>query len=738
MIGRLLGHYRVVERLGAGGMGVVYRARDERLQRDVALKVLPEGVVTDERLRGSLHREALALSRTAHPHIATVFDFDRQAGVDFLVMEFVPGPTLADRLASGPLGEDEAVQLAAQLADGLAAAHAQGIVHRDLKPSNVKLTADGRLKILDFGIARLLPRPDERTLPDSDRTGGAGSLPYMAPELLRGAPADVRSDLYAVGVLLYELVTGRRPFRAENDVALIEAIVTKPPEPPSRLTPTLSPELERIILKALDKDPARRYQSAVDLRVDLERLARRAERPTLSTHGARTRVGRAPRRQLAGAGILAAGVGALLVWLWPTLRAPSPPPAGGARIRLAVLAPMVAPGSDGPEEWPVLLQSLVAGELTGVPELAVIDPLSLNGQLQTALGTTTPLRGPELMRELDRAQVAMALDATLLSAGPVHRIQWNLLDVRTGELAFTHSTTVQGEADLGRAASELAARLLAFLQVRGLDLAKDRDLRPWLALRRQNVEAVKAFVQASQFMYRYEPGAEKHLRRAIELDPSFIAPRLWLVSALVVDNRFAEAREQLERLTALESRASPFEQAMIGYAAALLSQDLEGQARHLEIALEYSPGNHILLINLAGVYLLMDDCPRALEVLDPLVASRWSYPPLYTVWGWCGLDTGRFASTRATLEQVRSSARLEPIVDGLLEVLALATGDEAAAARYGAAYDRHPLPHPQLDLGRAFARAAARCRQTGRAREAAALEERARIRFAAGPRAQPR
>lgn len=735
MIGRLLGPYRIVERLGAGGMGVVYRARDERLERDVALKVLPEGTLADAVLRESLHREAVALSRTNHPHIATVFHFDRQDQVDFLVMEYVPGPTLAERIARGPLEEAEVVRLGLQLADGLAAAHAQGVVHRDLKPSNLKLTAEGRLKILDFGIARLLPRADDRTVPESDRGRGAGSLPYMAPELLRGGRADARSDIYAVGAVLYELVTGRRPFRADHDVALIQAIASQAPEPPSRYNPTVSPALEQIILKALEKDPDCRYQSAPDLRADFERLARSTARIAVPSGPAPAGFGRRGSRRLVEAGVLTAVLIAGLIVLRPALRRPAPAPtAEPTRTRLAVLAPLVPSGSHSPDDWPALLQSLVAGELTGVQGLGVVDPLSLNGLLENALGSATPPRGSELLRQLRRADVTLALDASLLEAGPSYQVRWNLFDVQTGELSFTYGVLVKEEADLARGARELATRLLTFLQLRGLNPEQDRDLAPWLALRKQNPEALKAFVQASQFMYRYEPGGEKYLRRAIELDPTFIAPRVWLVVVLAADNRLDEARQHLAELSTLESQASPFEQAMIGFAGAFVQQDLAGQARYLDIALTYSPGNHILLVNLAGVYLVSGNCERALEVLDPLVAVQWAYPPTYTMRGWCGIDTGRFEPTRTDLERALRKVRVEPVVYGLLELLALATEDPSAAAHYGAEFDRHPIPSPApVDLVQAYRRAAHILRERGRERAAAAVDDRARTRFWKGP-----
>ena len=274
MIGQTLGHYKILEKIGAGGMGEVYRAHDERLDRDVALKILPAGSLTDETARKRFRKEALMLARLNHPHIAGVYDFDSQGGVDFLAMEYVLGATLADKLKGGALEEKEVVRLGTQVAAALEAAHEERVIHRDLKPANIIVTAKGQAKVLDFGLAKLLRRPHELELTASltEAPAAAGTLPYMAPEQLRGEPADTRTDLYAFGMVLYEMATAQRPFRERLGAQLISSILNEVPPPPSTLR-RVSPGLENVILKCLDKEPARRYQSATELRVDLERLS---------------------------------------------------------------------------------------------------------------------------------------------------------------------------------------------------------------------------------------------------------------------------------------------------------------------------------------------------------------------------------------------------------------------------------------------------------------------------------
>ena len=255
-VDRTLGRYRILERLGAGGMGVVYRARDERLDRDVALKVLPPGRLTDEDARRRFKKEALALSRTNHPQIATIHDFDADGGVDFLVMEYIPGKGLDQIAAEGPLSDDRVRELGMQLADGLASLHQHGMVHRDLKPGNLRLTPDGRVKILDFGLARFLQPVTGRATETSDSAAEfAGTLPYMAPEQIKGDKVDERTDIYAAGAVLYELATGRPLFPGAGRGELVGAILGRTPAKPKSINPNLSDSLERTIVRAVSKDP---------------------------------------------------------------------------------------------------------------------------------------------------------------------------------------------------------------------------------------------------------------------------------------------------------------------------------------------------------------------------------------------------------------------------------------------------------------------------------------------------
>lgn len=296
MIGESLTHYRILAPLGAGGMGVVYRARDERLEREVALKVLPAGALGNEIARARLRREALALSRLNHPAIATVFEFDSERGTDFLVMELLAGVTLAERLFAGPLAERDVVEIGVQIAEALESAHEQGVVHRDLKPANIMVSTRGRVKVLDFGLARLLDATGGAASTLAPGTSGAagpmaGTLAYMAPEQLVGGAVDARADLYALGAVLYEMATGQRPHAQTEAPALLYAVAHTPPASPRSIRPELSPGFEKVVMHALERDPARRVPSAAAMIEALRHLTAAPLRSvTLPAAGARARI----------------------------------------------------------------------------------------------------------------------------------------------------------------------------------------------------------------------------------------------------------------------------------------------------------------------------------------------------------------------------------------------------------------------------------------------------------------
>ena len=342
-VGQLLGHYRLIERIGGGGQGEVFRAHDERFNKDVAIKILPLKVLADEEARKRFRQEALAVGRLSHPNVATAYYFGEENGIDFLVTEYVSGSGLDEKLEQGPMPEEDVVALGIQLASGLDAAHREGIIHRDLKPGNLRITQNGDLKILDFGLAELVDSTIDVASAETVTINMTltGTLPYMAPEQFGGV-SDQRTDLWSAGAVLYEMATGQLPFTETQLQPLKNAILHKDPAAPSTINPNVSQGLEQVILHCLHKNPGKRYQSATELREDLARAAQ----------GRKISTGESLRGRGFAVALLALviAISALAVYhFWPPIRDrlwPQPP---GSQFRALAVLPIETNSQDAPE-----------------------------------------------------------------------------------------------------------------------------------------------------------------------------------------------------------------------------------------------------------------------------------------------------------------------------------------------------------------------------------------------------
>ncbi|HKV27418.1 MAG TPA: protein kinase [Candidatus Acidoferrales bacterium] len=587
MIGRTLGHYRILEKIGAGGMGEVYRARDEQLDRDVALKVLPSGMLKDEKARRRFRNEALLLAKLNHPNVATIHEFNTEDGVDFLVMECVAGTSLAQRLETGPLREKELLALAIQVAQALEEAHERGIVHRDLKPGNIIITPRDRAKVLDFGIAKLF-RPAGDTDPTQSVTGahgGAGTLPYMSPEQLRGEAAGASSDIFSFGVALYEMATGRRPCEETLPSRLIDAIVRENPVPARTVNVKISPELDRIIMKCLEKEPQNRYQSAKELEVDLRRLQTLSSAPVTAAPAVRSTFWRRKATKFAGLGIAIALVIALVLGIrgW---RARVNSNSGSQPIQSLAVLPLENLSGDPQQEY---FTEGMTEELT--TQLAQISALRVISRTSVTSYKNSRLSLPEIGKQL---HVDAIVQGSVMRSKDRVRITARVIQASNGNLLWTqvYDRNVEDVLDLQdevarTIASEVKVTLTPDEQAR---LANARPVNPAAHEAYLEGNALNKGTPAQQWI------AKESFEKAIKIDPNYapayagLADYYWSNSQLDPKVAMPKAKEYAQQALKLDPNLAHAHTAL-GAIRFYADWDWAGAEQELKHALELSPSD---------------------------------------------------------------------------------------------------------------------------------------------------
>lgn len=687
-------------------MGVVYRAHDERLDRDVAVKVLPSGSLADQATRRRFKQEAQALARLNHPNIATIFDFDCDGTTDFLVMELLSGQTLAHRLLAGPLPANSVIKFGIQMAEGLAAAHQQGILHRDLKPGNLGLTTGGRVKILDFGLAKLL-KSDPTDVTQSMTGAGLakGTLAYMAPEQLRGENIDTRVDIYAAGSVLYEMATAKRPHPQENGPLLVNAILNQPPAPPSTLNRSVTPALEAVILKALEKDPNLRYQSAQDLASDLERLH------TTTVPVALQQASRRRFRRLLRPALVAAGLLVLAIASWQFSRRLQFRATNGTR-------PILLVGDfenrTGEPVFDNTLREMFTSSLEQSHRVQVFPTSRLVDVLQRMGRPPTQRIDENTGREICQRE---GLQGLLL--GSIVRLgRTYVLMARTQSPSGADIVTAQASA---ASADEVPAHVDKIAETvrrklgESLQSLKENSV-PLAKVTSSSLDAVRYFTLGKLSLYNGEPSqAVLMFSKALEVDPNFAVAREYLGAAYQYLNQYDRSVEEIRKAAQLADRASEPERLriMAAYYATLLdfqkecenyqllaelqpldpapfvnlgvckkeSYDYAAAVSFTEKAIQLVPRSDVR-INLASHLLSKGDTEKALEVAQPLsrefAGNLWAQ----TVLGRIYLALGRFDDARRTFKDMVKSGPDAEIAAGLsLADLAIATGQYGEAEK---------------------------------------------------------
>jgi tetratricopeptide (TPR) repeat protein len=701
VIGRQLGPYRIVEALGSGGMGDVYVAEDSRLGRRVALKVLPESMAADPERRMRFEREARAVAKLSHPNIVMLHSVEEADGLHFFTMELVTGKTLSqlldDRSGLPPL---ELGRLATQLVEAVAAAHRAGVTHRDLKPANVMVTEDGRVKVLDFGLAKLAePGPEEAAdetvmLADQKTELGrvVGTLAYMSPEQAEGKPVDARSDVFALGILLHQMATGESPFSGESRLSLVSSILKDVPRPLSEARPQLGERVSSIVTRCLEKNPDDRYPSAVELLADLEGYRRELEtsellsgtHSDLSSRTAPVVTGRGGRTRPWKTAAAVFVVIALAVAIWLALDVPSRPDrdqvaTGGERNTLAVFYFENLTGDPEVEWLRTGLTDMLVTDLSQSPDLRVMGTDRLHQILVDMGRETDPKVSPEVVEAVAREGAAgTAILGSYAKAGEALRISVRIQDVRDGELLA--SEKVEGPTDAVFAmVDDMTRRIrdrLAIAEGEGSTI--DRNLA---SVTTESVEAYRAYAEGLRF---HETGDEEkaipQLERAVALDPGFAMALAKLSVAYGNSNQPEKSKEYGARALELVDRMTARERYYIeGVYYSKDPETIDRAAESYRKAVELFPDHNSARNNLAQIYYRQGEFEQAILHLERLRRDGMVFPGTFNLLANAYLATERPEEAIDVLEQYVAEHPDNPTGHRNLANVQLSTGQYPAA-----------------------------------------------------------
>jgi tetratricopeptide (TPR) repeat protein/predicted Ser/Thr protein kinase len=707
MIGQTISHYRIVEKLGGGGMGIVYKAHDGRLDRAVALKFLPEGPTQEPQALERFRREARAASALNHPGICTIYDIGEQDGRAFIAMEFLDGETLRNHIRGKALPLEEILKLGMQIAEALDAAHAEGIIHRDIKPANIFVTKRGQAKVLDFGLAKLVPKGVVGAGLDSGGEGGeftsivgiiSGTPAYMSPEQIRGDNLDPRTDIFSLGLLLYEMATGRQSFSGGTGGVIIEAVLTRSPVPARSINPNIPPRLEEIINKALHKDKDERYQHAADIRTDLQRLERdtetgrttasaepeatvsvpvvsRAATTTAAHASLASPVARQPRSfkwvTIAGVAVVVIGL-AVGGWLYFARRAHAL-----TEKDTIVLADFA--NTTGDSVFDDTLKQALAVDLGQSPFLNILSDSKVRQTLRQMTHSPDERLTRDLAREVcERAESKAYLAGSIATLGTQYVIGLQAVNCLSGDVLAREQVTAAGKEQvlpaLGQAATKLRNEV-------GESLSSVQKFDVPLAQATTNsLEALKAYTLGLN-THREKGDAEAipFYKRAIELDPAFALAYDGLGVSYSNLNQPRLATDYLKKAFDLRDRVTEREKFSItSYYYTLVTGELEKSNQTYELWIQAYPRDDTAYYDLASNYMILGQYEKAASETREALQLEPNNVIAYGNLGQIYLALNRFDEARSTTDEALKR-KLEQIPLHLnLYALAFFQGNTAA------------------------------------------------------------